>query len=479
MSTTTIILLAVYLIAFGGGSAFLIAKSMKGGNESTAIEGKDGFGSRIGFILSTIGMSVGVGAMWRFPMMCAQWGGGAFVLAFVVICVVCVLPAGWAELGYGRHFGKGAIDAGAEAAGTPGKILGWIMSIDQICLWAYYPAIMALVVAYIFKTFKGLDYATTGQAEVMFTEMNGNRPLMYGILLCLLAVVALIGARGVANGIEKLCKVLLPALAVILIILVVRVCMIPGIAAGIEFYIKPDWAQLANPKMWAAAAGMALFAVGLGPGCLLTYSRYVDKKQDIAMDFITVNVVQLFICLLSGLVIVPSVVAFGMSNQMIEMGKGVMFVALPQVFSTIKGGSFFMILFLIALLFAGISSSINQLEIGLTALMDKNGFGMDRKKATIIGFVIAAIVAIPCTWNDGFFAVFDNVIGNIGYCLCALLLALICAWKIGAKKVREEWYANTTTLGFIKNGAWIDFLYKYVFVIVMAYFTITAIMSLF
>lgn len=479
MSTITIVLLLIYVVGFGGGSIFLICKSMGSGNASTTIEGKDGFGSRMGFILSTIGMSVGVGAMWRFPMMCAQWGGGAFVLAFVIICVVCVLPAGWAELGYGRHFGKGAIDAGNEAVGLPGRILGWIMSLDQICLWAYYPAIMALVVAYIFKTFKGLDYASSGNAEQVFTTTNGNRPLMYGILVCLLLLVAFIGAKGIANGIEKLCKVLLPALAIILIVLVVRVCMIPGIAAGIEFYIKPDWSMLANPKMWASAAGMALFAVGLGPGCLLTYSRYVDKKQDIAMDFITVNVVQLFICLLSGLVIVPAIVTFGMSDQMIEMGKGVMFVALPQVFATIAGGPFFMILFFIALLFAGISSSINQLEVGLTGLMDEHGLHFSRKKATIVGFVIAALIAIPCTWNDAFFKVFDNVIGNIGYCVCALFLACICAWAIGAKKVREEWYGNTTTLAFIKHGRWIDILYKYLFVLVMAYFTITAIISLF
>ncbi|MGN0658562.1 MAG: sodium-dependent transporter [Emergencia sp.] len=474
MSGITIVMLLIYAVVFGGGSIFLISKSMtkKNSAETAVAEGQqDGFGSRIGFILSTIGMAVGVGAMWRFPMMCAQWGGGAFVLAFVIICIVIVIPAGWAEIAYGRHYRKGTVGCGADAAGTPGKILGWIMSIDQIGVWAYYPAIMAIVICYIFKSLGGIDYASN--AEAVYESTNDSRLVIYLIVIAVLALVAYIGSRGIANGIEKVCKVLLPLLFIILIVLIVRVCMIPGIAEGIEFYIKPDWSQLANPQMWAAAAGMALFAVGLGPGCLLVYGRFVDEKQDIATDFITVNVVQLFICLLSGFVIIPAVVTFGLDPL---MGKGIMFVALPKVFATIPGGAFFLILFFIALLFAGISSSLNQVEIATSAFMDKEGLGMSRKKASLVCYIIAALVAIPCVWNDAFFAVFDNVVGNIGYCVCALGLAVILAWKVGAKKVREEWYLPTSA---IKWGGAIDFLYKYVVVIALGYFTITAVLSLF
>lgn len=472
MSITTIVMLVIYAVAFGGGSVFLILKSMKT-TEKTSSENKkgDGFGSRIGFILSTIGMSVGVGAMWRFPMMCAQWGGGAFVLAFVVICVVIVIPAGWAEIAYGRHYKKGTVGTNTEAAGLFGKILGWIMSLSQVGVWSYYPAIMAIVVCYIFKCFGGLDFAEN--AEVVFEQTNDSRFTIYAIILVLLLIVALITSRGIANGIEKCCKVLLPALFIILLVLVVRVCMIPGIAEGIEYYIRPDWSQLLNPEMWAAAAGMALFAVGLGPGCLLVYGRYVDDNQDIATDFITVNVVQLFICLLSGFVIIPAVYVFGLDPL---MGKGIMFVALPKVFATIPGGSFFMILFLVALLFAGISSSLNQLEIARSAFEEEEGLNLGKKKATIVCYILAALIAIPATWNDAFFAFFDNLVGNIAYCVCALGVALICGWKIGAKKVREEWYNPTSA---IKWGSWVDFLYKYVVVIALLYFTVTSIISLF
>ena len=475
MSGITIAMLIIYAIVFGGGSFFMISKSMSKKNP-TQVSGsgekkQDGFGTRIGFILSTIGMAVGVGAMWRFPMMCAQWGGGAFVLAFVVVCVIVVLPAGWADLACGRHFKQGTVGNCQAAGGKPGKVLGWIMSLDQLGLFAYYPAVMALVLCYVFKSFGGLGYAD--KAEVVFEQTNDNRLVLYLLVLAVIVVVALISMKGIEKGIEKLCKILLPALFIILIILVVRVCMIPGIAEGIEYYIKPDWAQLANPQMWAAAAGMALFAVGLGPGPLMSYSRYVNDKQDIATDFITVNVVQLFICLLGGFVIIPAVKIFGLDPT---MGKGVMFVALPKVFETMPAGSFFMILFFVALLAAGVSSSISQLEVGISAFMDKAGLQLSRTKAIIIALIVAAIVAIPCVWSDSFFAVFDNVIGNIGYCICGLGLAIILAWKVGAKKVREEWYLPTSA---IKWGSWVDFLYKYVAVLALGYFTVTAIISLF
>ncbi|QAT43279.1 sodium-dependent transporter [Aminipila luticellarii] len=475
MSGITIVMLVIYAVVFGGGSIYFVNKSLskKGQTEAAGLEDNqtEGFGSRMGFILSTIGMAVGVGAMWRFPMMCAKWGGGAFVLAFILICVFIVIPAGWAEISYGRHFRKGTVGCGTDAAGLPGKILGWAMSLVSLGVWSYYPAIMALVILYFFKSFKGLDYAAN--AEAVFETTNDSRIVIYLLVLAVLLLAAVVGVRGIQNGIEKVCKWMIPSLFVILVILVVRVCMIPGIAEGIEYYVKPDWAQLLNPEMWAQAAGMALFAVGLGPGCLLVYGRFVDKNQDITMDFITVNVVQLFICLLSGFVIIPAVVAFGLDPL---MGKGIMFVALPKVFASMPGGAFFMILFFIALFFAGISSSFNQVEIATAGFMDKEGFGMTRKKATIVCFILAAIIAFPCVTNDSFFALFDNLIGNIGYTATAFFLALILAWKVGAKKVREEWYLPSSE---IKWGPAVDYLYKYGVVIALGYFTVTSILTLF
>ncbi len=472
MSTITIVMLIIYAVVFGGGSVWCVKKSLAGNKQHT-VEGEgDGFGSRIGYILSTIGMAVGVGAMWRFPMLCAKWGGGAFVLAFIVITVLLVIPAGFAETAYGRLKKKEHMSGMSEDAGVFGKIIGALCSLDQLFLWAYYPAIQGLVIAYIVKTIisGGISYAD--ESEAMWESMNGNRVLQYGLILVILIFTALITVRGIQNGIEKICKVMLPALGVILVVLVVGVCTIDGIAEGIEYYVKPDWAVLANPSMWAEAAGMALFAVGLGPGVLYAYGRYTNKEQDVAMDFVSVNVLQLTICLMSGFVIIPAVKVFGFDPM---MGKGIMFVALPKVFQSLPGGAIFLVLFYIALLFAGISSSISQLEVGLNMFTDKLGFKLTRKKATVAAFVVAAIVAIPCAFSDSFFAIFDTIIGSIGYDICALSIAIIVGWKYGAAKIRAE-YNRTCE---IQWGSWIDVMYKYVFVAIMAFFTVQALVDLF
>lgn len=436
------------------------------GNDVTK---QDGFGSRIGYILSTIGMAVGVGAMWRFPMMVAQYGGGAFVLAFVLICVFVVIPAGWAESALGRKYKKSTVGTLEQIAGKGGRGFGYFMGSTSLGLFSYYPAIMAIILVYIFKTLTGADFVS--DATGFYESVNGNRTLIYAGVVFVVLLTASINLKGIEKGIERLCKILLPLLFIFLVILVIRICTIPGIEKGIEFYVKPDWSQLKNPQMWAAAAGMALFAVGLGPGCLLTYGMYLDDKADLATDFITVNVVQMMICLLAGFVVIPAVVTFGLDPF---AGKGLIFISLPKIFSTLPFGNIFMILFFICLFFAGLSSTINQIEIPIACLMD--GRNMSRKKAVAICVVVAMLVAIPCVWNDAFFGFIDNLIGNVFYCICASVLAFLLAWKVGAKEIRENWYNPTSV---IKWGPSIDFLYKFIAFPVLAYFTIVSIISLF
>lgn len=435
----------------------------------TEVKKQDGFGSRIGYILSTIGMAVGVGAMWRFPMLCAQYGGGAFVLAFLVICILIVIPAGWAESAFGRKTRKSAVGAFEQVAGKPGKGFGYFTGFVSLGLFSYYPAIMAIILVYIVKTASGADYIS--DVAQFYTSVNDNRPVIYIGVIFVVILTAAIVLKGIQNGVEKVCKVLLPLMFIFLIILVVRVCTIPGIAAGIEFYVKPEWSQLANPEMWATAAGMALFAVGLGPACLLTYGMYTGEKADIAVDFVTVNVVQMTICLLAGFVSIPATVAFGLDPL---AGKGLIFMSLPTIFGSMPMGSIFLILFFICLFFAGLSSTINQLEIPVACVMD--GLKVSRKKAVAMCAAFAMIAAIPCVWNDVFFSYVDRIVGDIGYCLCATVIAFILAWKVGAKKIRTEWYNPTSV---IKWPAAVDYLYKFLAVPALAYFTISGVINLF
>lgn len=440
---------------------------MSQGNEVAAK--RDGFGSRIGYILSTLGMSVGVGAMWRFPMLTAQYGGGAFVLAFVIISIVAVIPAGWAESALGRKYKKSAVGTLGEVAGTKGKVFGYFMAATPLGLMFYYPVIMGTVLIYMFYTLLGAPFLS--DAAGFYTQVNDNRVAIYACVAAIIIVTAVISLRGIQKGVEKCCKILLPLMFLFLVVICIRVFTLDGISAGLDYYLSPDLSQLANVDLWMAAAGMALFAVGLGPGYLLTYGSYLSDKADLATDFLTVNVTQLLICVLCGFATIPAVVLFGLDPT---AGKGLIFQSLPLIFSELSGGMIWFFLFMLALFFAGLSTTLSMMEIPVSCLMD--GLKWSRPKSIAVVTVISCLGAIPCVWSDAFFAFTDNLIGNVFYCVTAAVIALFLAWFIGAKKIRTEWYNPTSA---VKWGSWVDVLYKFVAVPAFIYFAVTAIMSLF
>ena len=438
-------------------------------NDNTSAARSDGWGSRIGYILSTLGMSVGVGAMWRFPMLTAKYGGGAFVLAFVIISIIIVIPAGWAESALGRKYKKSAVGTLGEIAGKKGTAFGYLMAATPLGLMFYYPVIMGTVLMYIYYTFTGAPFLEN--SEAFYTSVNDNRIAIYLCVVAIIVVTAFISLKGIQKGVEKCCKILLPIMFLFLIIICVRVFMLDGITEGLNFYLSPNLKGLGNVSLWMEAAGMALFAVGLGPGYLLTYGSYMSDKADLATDFVTVNITQLLICVLCGFATIPAVVLFGLDPT---AGKGLIFQSLPLVFSQISGGMIWFVLFMVALFFAGLSTTLSMMEIPVTCLMD--GLKWSRAKGIAAVTIVSCIGAIPCVWNDAFFAFIDNLVGNVFYCVTAAVIAFYLAWIIGAKKIRTEWYNPTSALQY---GSWVDVLYKFIAVPAFAYFAITAILSLF
>ena len=430
---------------------------------------KENWGSRIGYILSTLGMSIGVGAMWRFPMLTAKYGGGTFVLAFIIISIVAVIPVGWAESALGRKYKRSTAGNLEAVAGKKGKAFGTFMAAIPMCLAFYYPVVMAICAVYMGSTIGGAPFLN--DVEGYYNQINANRPLIYAIVLAVIILTALISLGGIKKGVEKCCKILLPALFVVLLVVDIRVFTLDGIAEGLNYYLSFDIKSLGSIELWSAAAGMALFAVGLGPGYLMTYGSFMSDKADLATDFVTVNVTQLLLCVMSGFACIPAVVLFGLDPL---AGKGLIFQSLPKIFSTLSGGMIFFFLFMLAIFFAGLSTCISLVEVPVTCLVDT--LGWSRKKAVWVVTLICALGAIPCVWSDTFFAFFDNLVGNVFYCLSAAVVAFYLAWIVGATKIRTEWYNPTSV---IKYGSWVDVLYKFIAVPAFVYFAVTAIMTLF
>ena len=430
---------------------------------------KENWGSRIGYILSTLGMSIGVGAMWRFPMLTAQYGGGSFVIAFMIISIIAVIPAGWAESALGRKYKRSTVGTLEAIAGKKGKVFGYIMAATPTGLLFYYPLVMGICLVYMVYSVAGAPFLA--DVEGFYASVNDNRVVLYACVVVILLLNAIISLRGIQKGVEKCCKIQLPLLFAILVIIDIRVFTLPGISEGLNFYLAFNVSDLANVDLWMAAAGMALFAVGLGPGYLLTYGSYMSDKADLATDFITVNVTQLLLCVMSGIACIPAVILFGLDPT---AGKGLIFQSLPKIFDSLPGGMIWFFLFMLAIFFAGLSSTLSMIEIPVACLTD--ALKWSRSKAVWVITIVCIIGAAPCVWSDAFFAFFDNLVGNVFYCTTAAVVAFYLAWIVGAKKIRTEWYNPTSA---IKYGSWVDFLYKFIAVPAFAYFAITAIISLF
>ncbi len=429
---------------------------------------RENWGSRIGYILSFLGMAVGLGAMWRFPMVAAKNGGGAFVLAFFLICLVTI-PAGFGEIGLGRWARDGAAGAFEKVSGKKSfRIFGYLMACIPYVLNMYYVIVIGTVLVYMAYTAFGAPFLA--DPEAFYHQINGNKPLTYIMAVLIMAAAGIVCAGGIKGGIEKICKVLLPALFVILVVMVIRVVTLPGISAGIEFYVHPDFSTWTKPSLWVSAAGMALFAVGLGPGYLLTFGSYLSKKADIATDFVTINFTQLLICVLAGFATIPAVILFGQDTQ---SGTGLVFMVLPRVFEQIPGGMIWMFLFLLALFFAGFSSAIGIFEVPLTTVVD--GWGVSRKKACWWIAITSMIGTIPCVWSDKFFKIADYFVADLFYIVAAAGIATYLAWIYGAKRVREEWVNPSSVF---KYGVWCDILYKIVAVPALIYFGISSLRGL-
>lgn len=441
---------------------------MSSNQEGNETKKRENWGSRIGYILSFLGMAVGLGAMWRFPMVAAQNGGGAFVLAFFLICILAI-PAGFGEIGLGRWARDGAAGAFEKVTGKKGvRVLGYLMAAIPYVLNMYYVIVIGTVLVYMFYTIFGAPFLQ--DPEAFYHSINGSKPLTYIMAVIVMALTGIVCAGGIKGGIEKICKILLPTLFVILVVMVIRVVTLPGIAAGIEFYVHPDFSTWLEPGLWVSAAGMALFAVGIGPGYLLTFGSYLSEKADIATDFVTINFTQLLVCVLAGFATLPAVILFGMDPQ---SGTGLVFMVLPRVFEQIPGGMIWLFLFLVALFFAGFSSAIGIFEVPLTTIVD--GWGVSRKKACFWIAITSMIGTIPCVWSDKFFTIVDYLVANLFYVVAAVGIAFYLAWIYGAKKVREEWVNPSSVY---KYGPWIDVLYKFVAVPALAYFAYSAIVGL-
>ncbi|GFN32806.1 sodium-dependent transporter [Paenibacillus xylaniclasticus] len=349
--------------------------------------------SRSGFILAAIGSSVGLGNMWKFPYITGLYGGAAFFLLFVICLLVIGIPVLMAEMTIGRA-GRGS--PAVSLVRLSGKKIwggfGLLSILGAFFIMSFYAVVAGWTLHYAVLTFGGGLGKGTDFEGAFFDFIGGFQPLVWQFIV--MTVTGWIVIRG-ASGIEKFNKVLIPALVVILLFLMVRVLMLDGAGAGVEFFLKPDFSKLTNESV-LVALGHAFFSLSLGMGTMLTYGAYVDRQQSLGAASLAVGGGDLLYALLAGLIIFPTTFAFGIEPG---QGPGLAFIALPAAFSAMPAGWLFGGLFFILLAIAALTSCVSLLEVPVAYSMDRWNWG--RPKATIVTTVLCFLVGIPSAISVG------------------------------------------------------------------------------
>ncbi len=420
---------------------------------------RDNFKSRSGFIIACIGSAVGMGNIWLFPARVSALGGAAFLIPYFICVIVIGFTGVVGEMAFGRAMGAGPMGAFGSATQRAGKgrrlgeSLALIPVFGSLALAIGYSVVVGWILKYLFAALTGGLFRTDG-IDGYVSEFN-ETAVSFGNIgwhLIALAITFAIMIYGIASGIEKANKIMMPLFFVMFVGMAVYIATLPGASEGYKYLTNPDWSLLAEGKTWIYALGQAFFSLSLAGSGTLVYGSYLKKDVDIPYSARTVALWDTVAALVSALTIIPAMATAG--QELSGGGPGLMFIYLPNVFAQMPGGRVIMIIFFTAVTFAGITSLVNLFETPVEALQTK--FGLSRKKAVgiiaLIGTVVAlCIEGIVSDWMD---------VCSIYLCpIGALLAGIMFFWLCGKEFVREQIDMGAAH----KLGSWYEYASKYIF----------------
>lgn len=436
--------------------------------------------SRLTYVLTVAGATVGFGATWRFPYLVGENGGGAYVLLFCIAMLVIGIPMILVENVIGRRLRVNSIDAfGDRLDGKVSKgwkILGYMGLLGAFGIMAYYMVLGGWVMNYIVNLISGgLDISTVitkEYAKQFYEESITNSPwhiMLYTLIFVLVNYVIL--AKGIIGGIERSVKYLMPLLFIFLIGMVIRNVTLPGAAEGVIYYLKPDFSKI-TPQLFIMVLGQVFFALSLGFGVLITLSSYLSKEENLIQTAVITGFTNTIIAVFAGFMIFPSLFSFGIEPN---AGPTLVFQSLPMVFSHLWAGRFFAVIFFGLLLIAALTTSITIYEVIITALQEK--LRMRRGKAIILTlggiFILGNIPSILSdNWLKGvtffgrnIFDTFDYVSGNILFMLTALGCAIFVGFVL-KDEAKKELSASPNSLFTTMWFNYVKFIVPLVIVVI-------------
>ena len=407
-------------------------------------EKRSSFSGKLGFVLASAGSAVGLGNIWRFPYLAAKYGGGIFLLVYLALAVTFGFALMCAEIAIGRKTGTSALGAYKKLDKRFG-FLGIVASLVPTIILPYYSVIGGWIAKYLFTFVSGNMASATNDS--FFSDFISSPIEPIGWFLLYLGVTALVVLGGVEKGIEKVSKVMMPVLVVMVIFIAVYSMFMPGALEGVKYYLTPDFSKFSITTV-LAAMGQLFYSMSLAMGIMITYGSYM--KKDLSLEN-SVKQIELFdtgIAFFAGLMIIPAVFSFsGGDESALGKGPSLMFVTLPKVFETMTGGSVIGTIFFLMVLFAALTSSISLMETIVSIVMDK--FGLSRKKACLTVILLSIILGLLSTLGYSicsdftiigfqFLDFFDFISNSVIMPIVALLTCILIGYIIKPQALIEE-----------------------------------------
>ncbi len=358
------------------------------------------FTGKIGFVLAAAGSAVGLGNIWRFPYLAAQYGGGIFLLVYLILAVTFGFALMVGEIALGRKTGLSAIGA-FRTLNKRFSFLGWLAAVVPAIILPYYCVIGGWVIKYLVAFVSGNAAAAAGGDYFgSFIGSASGEPFYWFLLYVVLTAVVVF--LGVDKGVERFSKILMPVLILLSIGIAIYSITLPGAMDGVIYYIKPNFSAF-SIKTVLAAMGQLFYSMSLAMGIMITYGSYMKKEVNLEASVTQIEIFDTGIAFLAGLMIIPAVFALS-GGANINAGPGLMFVTLPELFSEMTGGTIVGILFFVLVLFAALTSSISLMETVVSIITDKTGIG--RKAGCLI-------VVVGCIVIGSLSALGYGILGNI------------------------------------------------------------------
>ena len=407
-------------------------------------EKRSSFTGKIGFVLAAAGSAVGLGNIWRFPYLAAKYGGGIFLLVYLVLAVTFGFALMCAEIAIGRKTGLSAIGA-FKSLNKKFGFVGVLASIVPMIILPYYSVIGGWVTKYLAVFISGGASASAIDGYFENFIAQPVEPVLW--FLIFIGVTALVVLLGVEKGVETVSKFMMPVLVVLTLFVAVYSLFMPGAIDGLIYYIKPDFSKFSATTV-LAAMGQLFYSMSLAMGIMITYGSYMKKDVNLEKSVRQIELFDTGIAFLAGLMVIPSVFSFsGGDETALGKGPGLMFITLPKVFESMKGGTIIGAVFFLLVLFAALTSSISLMETVVSIVKDK--FGWNRKVTCLVVLVGCIILGLPSSLGFGlwsgvqiiglsFLDFFDFISNSVLMPIVAFLTCIFIGYVLKPKTFIDE-----------------------------------------